>query len=59
MVKKHLVRIFQGHCNLWLELVKNTILKTDLALQCGCRFVKPHQNSSLQFLSLYSLLHAL
>ena len=31
--EKDLVRIHQGHCNLWLELVKNTILKTSLVLE--------------------------
>jgi hypothetical protein len=30
VVKKGLVMIYQGHCNFWLELVKNTILKTSL-----------------------------
>jgi hypothetical protein len=30
VVKKSLVRTHQGHYNLWLELVKNTILKTDV-----------------------------
>jgi len=32
VVKKGVVRIRQGHCNLWLGLIKNTILKTDLVL---------------------------
>jgi len=30
VVKKGLVMIYQEHCNLWLELVKNTMLKTSL-----------------------------
>jgi len=31
--EKGLVRIHQGHCNLWLELVNNIILKTNLVLK--------------------------
>jgi hypothetical protein len=31
--EKGLVRIHQGHCNIWLELVKNTILKISLVLK--------------------------
>jgi hypothetical protein len=31
--EKGLMRIHQGHCNLWLGLVKNIILKTSLVLK--------------------------
>jgi hypothetical protein len=33
VVKKGLVRIHQGHCNPWLGLVNNTILKTGFVLK--------------------------